>query len=303
MKIDILVLNYNGRSLLERFLPSVVEASRASLHPCNVILVDNASSDGSPEFVKSNFPSVSLYQARENKVLFSYNDVVEKLDSDIVIFLNNDIKVDRHFIDALAGDLYDKNVFFSAPKVLNPDGTYNGGRSRLEFKWGIIKSVTENDKSNDKGPTHFISCGAFQRKVFLDLGGFDELYMPGIWEDVDLCYRGLKSGFRGIYNPRSIIWHDESTTFKKVYGYREKMIIAHRNMFLFFWKNINDFKMLASHIALVIPMLCVALLKGQREIVAGFVQALQKLGKAVKKRTASKNYKYKDGDILIWKFL
>lgn len=304
MKIDILVLNYNGKDLLERFLPSIVEASMASSHECKVTVVDNKSTDGSKEFIRSNFPSVSFYEAMENKLLCSYNDVVEGLQSDVIIFLNDDIKLKRDFIDYLAEALKDEKVFFAAPKILNFDGSFNGGRSRLEFRWGIIKSVTELDKSETRGTTQFISCGAFRRRTFMELGGFDKLYLPGIWEDVDLCYRGLKSGYKGVYEPRSIMWHDESTTFKKVYTNREKLILAHRNMFLFLWKNISDPAMILVHIVMLIPLFLVSLMRNRTEIITGFFRALPKIGMAAgEKGESKKDFLLKDKELILWKFL
>jgi GT2 family glycosyltransferase len=302
MKIDILILNYNGKELMEKFLPSIVEASKASRHECVITVVDNKSADDSYDFVKNSFPSIYFYAARENRLLCSYNEVVKGLKSDIVIFLNNDIRIDRNFIDCLIGHFKDEKVFFVAPKILNFDGNFNGGRSRLELRHGIIKSITEFDKSDIAGSTHFISCGAFRRDIFLKLGGFDDLYLPGIWEDVDLCYRAMKQGYKGIYEPRSIMWHDESTTFKKVYGNREKMILAHRNMFLFFWKNINDHKMIVNHVVMLIPVMIGAFIKNNSEFIIGFFRALPKIGLAISKRAGrlDKNSCFlKDKDLIL----
>ncbi|MDP2929930.1 MAG: glycosyltransferase [Candidatus Omnitrophota bacterium] len=305
MKIDILILNYNGKELMGRFLPSIVEASKASRHECAITVVDNKSADDSRDFVKNGFPLVHFYAAKENRLLCSYNEVVKELKSDIVIFLNNDIKIDRSFIDHLIEHFKDEKVFFVAPKILNFNGNFNGGRSRLELRHGIIKSVTESDKSDIAGSTHFISCGAFRRDIFLKLGGFDDLYLPGIWEDVDLCYRAMKQGYKGIYEPKSIMWHDESTTFKKVYGNREKMILAHRNMFLFFWKNITDIKMLATHMIMLIPNIIGAAIKNNTEFVIGFFRALPKLSEAAKKRAdpGERDRELRDKDLILWRLI
>lgn len=304
MKIDILVLNYNGKDLLERFLPSVCAAAKKSSNNCKVWVIDNVSTDNSPEFVKNNFPEINFINAKANRVLFSYNDIVKGLDSDIVIFLNNDIKVKEDFVDYMAGHFNDDKVFFAAPCVLNMDGTFNGGKSHFEFKFGVIKSVVEADSYINAGTTQMISCGAFRRELFVKFGGFDDLYYPGIWEDADICYRGLKSGYKGVYEPRSVIWHDESTTFKKVYGNKEKMILAHRNMFLFLWKNITDIKMMITHLAMLIPAVAGAIIKNNMEFVVGFFKALSRLNEAVKKRAAPDKMGrvLKDKDLILWRY-
>lgn len=300
MNIDILVLNYNGKELMEKFMPSVCAAAASSSHNCRVYIIDNLSRDDSLSFIESNYPGVHLIKAKENRVLFSYNDIISRLDSEIVILLNNDIKVEKDFVDYLAGHFADEKVFFVAPRILNFDGTYNGGRSHFEFRFGIIKSVVERVSDKTAGHTQLISCGAFRRRLFVELGGFDDLYWPGIWEDADICYSGLQKGYKGIYEPRSVIWHDESTTFNQVYGSRKKMILAHRNMFLFFWKNITDLNMIAWHLLMIIPVSVGSILKNNKEFVLGLLNALPRMGLAVSKRRGQK--KYKDKDIISWKF-
>lgn len=295
MKIDLLILNYNGKDLMRAYLPSIINAAETSSHECTVIVVDNQSVDDSVDILKHEFPQVEIYIAKENKVLCSYNEVVETLDSDLVIFLNNDIKVEPDFIDHLVGHFTDSDVLFAAPRLLNFDGTYNGGRSYLKFQYGAIKVEVDKDRAEEDGQTKAISCGAFRRTVFLDLGGFDDLYLPGIWEDVDLCYRALSFGWKGVYEPRSIMWHDESTTFHREYGKKRKMRLAHRNMFLFFWKNITDKKMFLEHILLTPPRMIIKYFTGATEILEGFLLALKEIPKVVAKRKEALGQRKKSG--------
>lgn len=290
MKVDILVLNYNGKSLLEAYLPSVIAAAKKSSHECRAYVVDNKSADGSVEFLKEKFPEAGIIEAKENRVLCSYNEAVQGLSSDIVIFLNNDIKVEPDFVDKLVGHFDDASVMFVAPRLLNFDGTYNGGRSYLELRNGALKVTVDASGAEKPGETQAISTGAFRRRYFLDLGGFDDLYLPGIWEDVDLCFKGLMLGYKGVYDPSSVIWHDESTTFHKVYGKKKKMTIAHRNMFLFFWKNVTNAGFLLNHAVFLLPRLVALALKGNTEPALGFFQALGKLPLVVRKRKAEKKF-------------
>ena len=303
MKVDILILNYNGRDLMKEYLPSVCEAAEKSAHECRVHVVDNQSTDGSIEMLRKDFDSVRLHQAPENKVLCSYNDVVKELDSDVVILLNNDIKVEPDFADYLVAPFNDRKVMFVAPMLKNFDGSYNGGKSIIRSEYGVIKMVVDEENSSNGGQTRAISTGAFRRSDFVDLGGFDDLYLPGIWEDVDLCFHGLKRGLKGLYEPRSVIWHDESTTFNREYGAKKKMCLAHRNMFLFFWKNIHDPALIASHILFLPLRLVYSVLSGKPEMAQGFFMALKKLPEALKKRQADKEgralEKLKDRNIIV----
>lgn len=302
MKVRIFVLNYNGKDLLVQFLPSVVAAAQISRYPCRVTVVDNCSTDESVKILKEEFPSVEIFSAPKNEVLISLNDAVKACDEEVVILLNNDIKVKEDFIEHLVGSFKDDNVFFVAPQILNFDNTYNGGRSYLHFSFGVLKNIVDTERALQPGSTHSIATGAFRRCDFLKFGGFDRLYLPGIWEEVDLCYRALLSGKTGIYEPRSIIWHQESTTFNKEYGKRKKLIIAHRNMFLFCWKNIFDRTFIAQQVFFLLPRLIYALLTGKIELVLGFFNALTRFPDAFSRRrmraSARHLNKLKDRDII-----
>jgi len=288
MKISILVLNYNGKTLLEEYLASISRAAEGSAHDCKVYVVDNQSSDGSVGFLKENFPGVSVMVAEENRVLCSYNEAVKKVDGDIVIFLNNDMKVKADFIDHLIRHFERKDVMFAAPRVMNFDDTYNGGRSYFEFKKGAVKMIVDADNYMSSGRTHAISTGAFRKDLFMELGGFDEIYLPGIWEDVDICLRGLLLGWKGVYEPESVIWHDESTTFHREYGEKGKLKIAHRNMFLFAWKNITEPGMFLKHLVLTLPRAAALFLRGRTEVMEGLVAAFRKMPLVVRKRKEMK---------------
>src|SRR3989304_7486018 len=121
-KVNIIILNYNGKFLLEKYLPSVVVASEKSSHECRVSVIDNKSTDGSAAFIKQNFKDVILYEAEENRVLCSYNEYLRTIDDEIVIFLNTDIQVDAYFVDPLVGHFNDEDVLFVSPKELSMNG-------------------------------------------------------------------------------------------------------------------------------------------------------------------------------------
>ncbi len=130
-RTHILVLNYNGRALLEECLPSIIEAASHSPVPCRVSVVDNSSSDGSRELVETRFPSVGFI-SEPNRGLASFNRVLERLDEPVVLLLNNDVKLDQEAVRPLLRifETHD-DVFFSAPCCWTFDGgTYEGMRTR-----------------------------------------------------------------------------------------------------------------------------------------------------------------------------
>lgn len=289
MKAHVLILNYNGKDLLEECLPSVVSAVKKSSYDCRLSVIDNASSDGSVEYLRSAFPEVSLFALADNTVLCAYNDCVKKLDDDIVIFLNNDIKADAGFIDPLV-KTFEKgpDIFMVTPKALEGDGRMNGGVTKARIKWGIFWSASVYpgfEKDIDKEAATF-SAGivAFDRKKFIGLGGYDDLYLPGTVEDSDICFRAWKKGYRCIYQPKSVVYHIGQVSFSRRFGRRGTRIINSRNIFLFMWKNVSDGRMIFSHILFTPLRILYSLLTGRTELCAGFFLALKKMPLALKKR-------------------
>ena len=91
LKVNLIILNFNGRDLLEKYLQAFTVAARESRHECVVTVLDNASADSSVEYVREHFPQVRLVVAPLNKVLCSYNDLAREVDDDVLMLLNNDI--------------------------------------------------------------------------------------------------------------------------------------------------------------------------------------------------------------------
>jgi N-acetylglucosaminyl-diphospho-decaprenol L-rhamnosyltransferase len=300
-KIDIVILNYNGAEILPLCLPSIMKAAAYSPFPCKVIILDNKSTDNSLRYVQNAFPQIEIVIAEKNKVLFSYNDLLPKLDSDIVLLMNNDIKVDTQFIEPLISHFSDPKVFGVSPKQMNFDGKgYNGGKNKIVMRFGLIQAGQDlfgddNPKMEQPGYTYYNANSAFDRKKFIELGGFDEIYAPFTWEDTDICYRAWKTGLKIVYEPKSVIYHNESYTFdkegKKV---KNRRIISRRNSFIFTWKNINDPALLIQHVVLLPFNLAWGIIYDWARI-AAFFQALLRLPRAISSR---KRYSFKDREIL-----
>lgn len=283
-RVHILILNYNGQALLEKYLPSVIEAARRSRNTCKVSVIDNKSSDDSVPFLRSRFPGVGVFEAKANRVLCSFNEVVEAIPDEIVIFLNNDIRLDLGFVDPLVSHFDDPNLFFVAPKECSIEGEFRGGVNRGVFKFGFFKSVVKNNSADVPQRTLSAHGGAFDRKKYLELGGYDDLYLPGYVEDLDLCYRAWKRGWVGLYDPRSVQYHEAGASFNKVYGRSRTLVFIHRNVFLFLWKNVTSPRQLVLHVGLLLPRLAFCLLTGRWEFVRGFIKAVGRLGPALQRR-------------------
>jgi len=297
--VNIILLNYNGRDLLEKYLPHAIEASRNSHHSCRVSVVDNCSTDDSVAFLKESFPEIKLYMAKENRVLCSFNDYVRTIDDEIVIFLNTDIKLAPDFVDPLVDKFDDQSLFFVAPKECSMEGAFQGGLNRGAFELGFFKNKVKLEDQDRVQYTLSAHGGATDRKKFIELGGYDNMYLPGYVEDLDICYRAWKRGWTGIYEPQSVQFHEGCTTFNKAYGYNKKLTIIHRNIFLFIWKNVTSLKQIFLHAFFVIPRVVACLVTGRWYFVSGFFQAIGRMPQALRKRKLVRDtFVLSDEDVL-----
>lgn len=292
MKVEIIVLNYNGGGLFLECLATLVAAAGKSRHQTTVTVLDNQSKDGSETAAERRFPSVKIYRAPENKVLCSYNSyLARETDCDIAILLNNDIKADPDFVDALIAP-FEENVdtFLVTPHCKTWDGTgHDGGVTRFRMKWGIFWASSrypgyEKDL-HSRHETMAAGFGAFDRKKFLALGGYDELYLPGRLEDSDICLLAWRRGWKLYCEPQSVVYHKGAVAFDKAFSKSGTLKIGHRNSFLFVWKSIHDAHYLAAHFLLLPFRLTWAALRGQTEFVEGFKEALPLFMRAWSKRT------------------
>jgi N-acetylglucosaminyl-diphospho-decaprenol L-rhamnosyltransferase len=276
----LIVLQYNRRDLLEQFLPSIVRAAENSKHICKVTVLDNSSQDDSANYVRKAFPQVDLYIAKENRVLCSFNEYVEKCSEDYVVLLNNDMELDAHFVDPLIEPLtHDSNVAFVATE---------GDRSIAHVHYGILSAAIDylgHVKLNKKmGPSLSAGVAAFDRTKYLELGGYDELYLPGRYEDVDLCYRAWKRGWKGVYQPASMKKHIGGASFDKAFDHHQTQTMVFRNAILFTIKNITDPWILFQFVIGVFLRLLGAIFTGKWFIWAGFFQSFGRISLAFSKR-------------------
>lgn len=250
--VDILVLNHNCRALLAECLPSVVRAAANSRYACRVTLVDNASTDDSCDFVAREFTSVLLV-SMPNLGLCSFNKAVAACTGRVVLLLNNDIRLADDAIDPLVDPLIstvvtDEPVFLTAPQCVLFDGvTHEGFQAAVGWRFGLVQATSlfpgAESVADRLGPTASAGAAiAVDRRAFLELGGFDPLYLPGRIEDLDFCFRGFLAGYRALYIPSARAWHRGAASFGPAFGRQGCLGLATRNTLLFQWKNLQTFR-------------------------------------------------------------
>lgn len=305
MKAAVVVLNYNQKELLKECLPSIVKAANKSENECRVCVLDNCSTDSSVEFLANNFPRVEIFRAKENKVYCSYNEIARQMKDDIIIIMNNDIKVDEDYIDWLINHFQKRDdILFVAARGYSFDGQIDqADRAIAGLRWGIIEPMINysgyKDLIGKAGNTFSAGVGAFDRKKFLELEGYDEIYLPGRYEDVDLCFRGWKKGYVGIYEPRAIHYHKGGESFKKEYKEKQVAQTVFRNSILFTLKNVTDPLMLARALILTVFRTFVYILSGRWHIARGFFMAVSKSGEALESRKRARyNFRLTDRQVI-----
>ena len=288
MNAEIFVLNFNGKELLCECLPSILEASRQN-PKCPVTVIDNQSRDGSVAMLQNEFTDVKVL-IKENRVLCSFNEAVRESSADIVLLLNNDLKVEKDFIRPLLKVFEEhQDAFLASPKALTFDQSrYEGSLSKMSFKTGILRCESRfkgyEKKIDHPGITMQSGFGAYRRDVFLGLGGFDDLYLPGTVEDSDLCFRAWKAGYACYYVPGSRVYHKGQATFGRSFSRSRLLAINQRNLYLFTWKNISDPSLILKHLLWFLIRPLVFLIQGRHEFFLGFLWAFLRLPQALKRR-------------------
>ena len=280
----IVILNYNGEEMLAKCLPSLVEAVRHAKTPTAITILDNQSTDHSEAYVRENYPGMEFVKAPENRVLCSYNDYLKTISEPVAILLNNDIRVDKNFIDPMVERFEkDPSTFLVAPRVMSFDGkTIEAVDTRDGMKFGMFWASARYPgyEAHTMVPSSTFASGfgAFQREKFLELGGYDLRYLPGIMEDADLCLQAQRAGYQLYYEPRSWVYHMGQASFKKAFSDLKRETLAYRNTFLFMWKNFHGLRFWAAHLFFLPLRMIWMLLKGRWSFVIGFFEALGRSG-------------------------
>lgn len=297
MKASIVIPNFNGTKLLEKNLIKVEERAEGE----EIIVVDNNSQDKSIDYIRNNFPEVILVEETKKQGFAScVNRGVDKATGDIVVLLNTDIVPEKGFLNPLKEHFDDPNVFAVGclDKCLEKDKIILRGRGLAKFIRGmLIHSRGEVDKKD----TFWVSAGsgAFRKSIWEKLGGMDSLYNPFYYEDIDLSYRAVKSGYKIMFESRSVVNHyHEEGVIKKKFSESEITTIAYRNQFLFVWKNITDQKLLLSHLIWLPFHLTKAVLRKDWPMITGFIEAIFKLPMILNKRMRHRsNFPLSDKEI------
>ena len=258
--VSIIIVNYNGKHYLEECLSSLGGLD----YPKNrieVILVDNASTDGSFEYVKKTFPNVQILQLDKNYGFCKPNNEGVKIaKGEYVVFLNNDTTVDKMWLSELVkGVLSDSDVVSCASKMLyyqRKEIINTAGGKITIIGGGFYRGYGDKDgeKYNKFEYTGF-GCGAgvLVRKDFFEkIGGFDEDYFASC-EEHDLGWKSWLYGYKVLYVPTAVMYHKESGTFGSKSSFQPiKVYLITRNRLYNLFKNFEFINVLKGFLVSIV---------------------------------------------------
>lgn len=248
MKIAIVILNWNGRDLLEKFLPSVVTYS---IEDADVYVADNNSSDESISFLKENYPQVKIIQNAVNGgYAKGYNDALQHIKADVYALVNSDIEVTANWLKPIVKAFEENpNTAIIQPKLLDFKNKskfeYAGAAGGLvdfmgyPFCRGRIFMELEEDEGqyNDIHNIFWASgaCFFIKSEVYHELKGFDEQYFAH-QEEIDLCWRVQNEGHNIQYVGSSEVYHVGGATLRETNP--QKTYLNFRNSLFTIAKNV-----------------------------------------------------------------
>jgi GT2 family glycosyltransferase/glycosyltransferase involved in cell wall biosynthesis len=250
---SVVIPNWNGKDLLAKYLPSVVTAL-AGRAANEIVVVDNGSTDGSVEFVRTAFPQVKLVALPRNLGFGGGSNAgFRAAANDIVVLLNSDMRVDAGFLAPLLEGFADPAVFAVSCQIFFSDPGKLREETGLTQGWwqdgGLRVRHRIDPAIGGLFPCFYGGGGscAFDRRKFAELGGFDHLLAPFYLEDADLGYLAWKRGWKVLYQPRSVVYHEHRGTIGKRFSDAYIQTVLKKNFLLFCWKNIHEWPRLAAH--------------------------------------------------------
>ena len=301
-KITLIITNWNGSKLLRECLPTVLEAVRFDHHHFyEVMVIDDCSTDNSLEILAKEFPEIRVEKTPQNLGFQEANNYAVKLArSKIVMPMNNDIKLEPKALYYLAKHFDNKDTFAVSGKIFAFDQTtFLYGNRGGYFQKGHFHLYEKPPE--DESQTLFACGGAFMvnRQKYLDLGGFDSMYHPLYYEEIDLSYRALKRGWKVHYEPQSIAYHKVQATITRQEKLRSISLISARNNYLFIWKNILDRSMTLTFLFYIPLFLLRDLFRLKLRFWVAFYLALKRLPRALRGRSIEQSdVLYSDREIL-----
>ncbi len=279
MKLSVIIPTYKNADSLKKNLIHNLQF----LVNCEVIVVNDDPGD-SIKKILDDIPDITVIENEKNLGFGpTVNKGVQATTGDYILLLNSDVLLyDDSYKKAFR--YFDDNLVFAVSFAQKEKSDQIVGKNKLFWLNGFLQhSKVENLQFGVNGWAEGGSC-IIHKKKFDELKGFDPMYSPFYWEDIDLSYRAWKKGYKIFFDPQIIVEHHHETTIKAFFNKDIIKTIAYRNQILCIWKNIHDTKLMVSHIMNLSIQIVRAVLSGDTVFLRGVAQALKRLQPVLKTR-------------------
>ncbi len=265
-ELAVIILNWNGRNLLERFIPAAVANTSGS--EVELIVADNGSDDDSVEWMRTNFPDVRLITFDRNYGFAEgYNRAIAEIEHPYVTLLNSDVEVTPGWWQPIlafmkgnpdVGAVQPKIMSLRSRNCFEYAGAAGGYLDALGYPYcrGRLFDVTEEDRGQYDGEPVDVAwasgaCLTMPRRLYLDLGGLDPLFFAHM-EEIDLCCRVIRAGKRVCAISDSMVFHlggaslEQGNPKKTYLNFRNNLLLLHKNLprgegrRKLFWRRLAD---------------------------------------------------------------
>ena len=247
-KVAVVILNWNGKKFLHDLLPTLIQHTPADV---DIVVGDNASTDGSVEFLQQQFPQIQIIENDKNYGFAEgYNKVLSQVDTDYYVLLNSDVEVTDNWIEPIINMMEaDKNIAICQPKLLsfyNRDTfEYAGGAGGYIDKYGypfcrgrmFTTLEKDNGQYNDTCEIFWATGAAMfvKANIWKQLRGLDGDFFAHM-EEIDFCWRAKNAGYKVCYCPQSVVYHigggtlPPSSPFKTYLNFRNNFSLLFKNL-------------------------------------------------------------------------
>lgn len=236
MKVTVVIPNYNGKHFMEPCLQSL---EKQTFQDFQIVVVDNASSDGSIEYMKEHYPDIKLIALNKNYGFSKAVNVgIKYASTPYVILLNNDTTADPHYIEEMVKAIETSDRIFSVSskmiQMYHPEKIDSAGDMYTVLGWAFCRGGDLSVSTHTSPCQVFSACGGaaiYRREVFSKTGYFDESHFAYL-EDVDIGYRARIYGYQNWFCPTALVYHVGSGTSGSKYNVFKVKLSARNSIYL-----------------------------------------------------------------------